>query len=356
MKVYFVGSDLQGCYAVRCLFPLQANGWDGDQTSIRIDMRTPENKAKAAQDADVIVFHRPDHPKKLELARLLKKNGKKIVFDNDDTFKDDGGFKFNEFMDKKRLERGLSSINATIDSFIKESDLVTCSTDFLRKEYEQLSTNVRVLPNCIDPFLFDEPIKNETDVVRIGMTGSVAITSDLDRLRPLVEHYHKNPKVKMVLFSMPPANHDKITRELYWDEYKFWESVNVEWQPFVDMQDYYQTLNELRLDMLIIPRADNYFNRCKSNIKFLEASMLQIPVIAQSFQTGDSPYEVDKEDAEHLILATDTNDWIQKIDSLIEDKEKRVEMGEKAQEYVIGKYDIEKNAHKWVEAYQSLWK
>ena len=42
---------------------------------------------------------------------------------------------------------------------------------------------------------------------------------------------------------------------------------------------------------MLIPRGENYFNRCKSNIKFLEASMCEIPVIAQSFTTNDSPYD-----------------------------------------------------------------
>ena len=88
-------------------------------------------------------------------------------------------------------------------------------------------------------------------------------------------------------------------------------------------------LNELRLDMMIIPRADNYFNRCKSNVKFLETSMLEIPVIAQAFPTGDSPYQQNPEDSKYLILATDYNSWIDNIEKLIADKNLRLEMGKK---------------------------
>lgn len=354
MRVYYVNSGLQGCYTVRCLLPLVANGWDGDQTSINLDAKTPENKAMAADYADIIVFHRPDDKRKLELARLLKQKGKKIVFDNDDTFKDDGGFKFNEYMDEERMKKGLEKVNTTIDSFIKEADLVTCSTSFLKEEYLKLNPKVEVLPNCVDPFYFDEPLKNETDKFRIGIIGSLAITSDLELIKPIVEHFSKRSDVRIVLFSMPPKEKgDKITRELYSEEYKFWESVDVEWQPFVDMQDYYQTLNELRLDMMIIPRADNYFNRCKSNLKFLEASMFEIPVLAQSFSDGKSPYEIDPEDAKNMILVKDN--WIEAIEKALEDKDKLKEMGKKAREYVLSKYDIEKNAHKWEEVYSKLY-
>lgn len=355
MRVYYISSGLQGCYLVRCLLPLNENGWDGDQTSINFEAKTPENKREAAKNADVVVFHRPDDPRKLELARLLKSIGKKIVYDNDDTFKDDGGVKLNEFMDKERLERGMASMNKTLDTFIKEADLVTCSTEFLAEEYRKINPNVIVIPNCIDPFYFDEPLKNETDVMRIGIVGSLAITADIDQLEPIVKHYANDKRVRLVLFSLPPAKHDKFTRELYSEEYKFWEGIDVEWQPFVDMQDYYEVLNNLRLDLMIIPRADTYFTRCKSNLKFLEASMFEIPVIAQAFPDGKSPYQVDPEDNKYMWLASDPNEFIFKIDQMITHPEYRRNLGKKAREYVIGKYNIAKNAHRWEDAYKTLY-
>lgn len=355
MKVFYVSSDLEGCYNVRCLLPLQANGWDGDRTSMQPNKMAPEMRAKAAQNAEVVVFHRPESENKLKLARILKSAGKKIVFDNDDTYKDDGGFKFNEYMNKERLEKGLKTLNTNIDSFIKEADLVTCSTKFLEEEYKKLNDNVVLLPNCVDPFYFDTPLKNETDIVRIGITGSVAITSDMQILEPIVKHFQGDKRIKFVVLSMPPNGEDKLMRELYSDEYKFWESVDIEWQPFVHAEDYYQVLNELRLDMVIIPRYDSLFNRCKSNLKFLENSMLEIPTIAQSFPTGDSPYQQNPEDQKYLLLAGTFDEWISQIEKLIEDKDLRREMGRKAREYVEENYNIERHAHRWKEAYQKLF-
>lgn len=356
MKVFYVGSGLSGCYNVRCLLPLIANGFDGDRTTLNPNQMSPEDKAKACADADIIVFHRPEQKNKLEMARLLKKEGKKIVFDNDDTYKDHGGFKFNEFMDEKRLEHGLGRINDAIDSFIKEADLVTCSTEFLKKEYEKINPNVVVLPNCVDPFYFPEPSHNETDVVRIGITGSIGITSDMEVLKPIVEHYHNDPRVKIVLLSMPKKEEGNIFKELYVDEYAFWDTINMEWHPFVPAEDYYEYLNDLKLDIAIIPRYDSLFNRCKSNLKFLENSMLEIPTIAQSFSTHDSPYEQNPKDAEHLLLATDTESWIFQIEQLINNKELRRELGKKAHEYVEREYNIETKAHLWNDAYKSILK
>lgn len=358
MKVYYVNSGLQGCFVVRCLLPLSANGWDGDQTSIRLDSKTPENKAKAASNSDIVVFHRPEDKQKLELARTIKKHGKKIVFDNDDTYKDDGGFKFNEYMNKERLEKGLKTLNESIDTFIQEADLVTCSTEFLAEEYRKINDNVIVLPNCVDPFYYDEPIKNKTNKVRIGLTGSIGVTSDFDVAKPIIEHFKDRDDVTIVLFSLPPAQHDQKTRELYHNEYieldKMMKYSNVEWQPFVMMEEYYDRLNELALDIMIIPRADNYFNRCKSNLKFLEASMFEIPCICQSFPDGKSPYEANEADIDNLILATNTEDWITKIEDLIKDKEKREALGKRAKEYVLENYNIETKGYLWGEAYKTL--
>lgn len=339
---------------VRCLLPLTTNGWDGDQTSIYYGMETPENKTRAANDADVIVFHRPETPNKLELMRILHQKGKKVVFDNDDTFKDDGGYRLNEFMDQERMSKGMKKVNETIDDFIKEADLVTCSTEFLKTEYEKINPNVIVLPNCIDPFYFDEPLKNETDVIRIGIVGSIAITADMESLIPIIDHYKDDKRIKFVLFSLPPNKQDKFMGELYAEEYKYWETVDIEWQPLVQFDQYYDTLNELRLDMMIIPRADNYFNRCKSNLKFLESSMFEIPVIAQAFTTNDSPYQINPEDQKHMLLANGLDEWIVCIDTLIKDKDMRESLGRDAKQYVLENYNIEDKAHLWEEAYKTV--
>lgn len=355
MKVYFVHTDLEGCYNVRCLFPLQENGWDGDRTTLAINRATGEQKAKALLDADVVVFHRPESDELVSVARSLKAQGKKIVFDNDDTYKDAGGLKFTDYLNEERVKRGLGKMNKNLDTFITEADLVTCSTEFLKKEYEVLNPNVVVLPNTVDPFYYPEPVRNETDIVRIGITGSVGVTADIEGLKPIIEHYQNDPRVRLVLLSLPPEGNNEIYKQLYVEEYAFWNKVNIEWHSYTTTDEYYEYLNELKLDMVIIPRHDSLFNRCKSNLKFLECSMLEIPVVGQSFSTGDSPYEVNPEDAKHLLLATDTASWIEQIEKLITNKELRREMGKKAKEYVESTYSIENNAHKWVSAYQTMF-
>lgn len=355
MKVYYVTSNNWGAYVVRCLLPLVANGWDGDSVSLIPFKKTPEDKFRAANDADIVVIHRPSDKTRLELVRLLKQKGKKIVVDNDDTFKDHQSVKLNEYFDKERVRRGLENVNMIFDACLIEADLVTTTTEFLAEEYRKLNKNVVVLPNCVDPFYFDEPLRNETDIVRIGITGSITNTGDLDVAAPIIRHYEKDKRVKIVFFGLPSNRKDNPrTEAIYRDEYAFLDSVDVEWHPAVDADKWYDKINELRLDIMLIPREDNYFNRCKSNLKFLEASMFEIPCICSAFADEKSPYQANPLDRENLVLVYDNSKWIEEIEKLIADKEGRRALGKKAHEYVLTNYNIDDKAHLWEEAYRKI--
>lgn len=344
MKVYFTNSFLEGCWYVRSLLPLRAGGWDGDRTSLRSGRVSAENASKAISDSDVIVVHRPNDERHYQLATQLKELGKKIVFDNDDTYKG---------IDAMRLGTKLDYVDKWTDEFIRISDLVTTTTEFLADEYRKINPNVVVLPNMIDPLDWPEPERTEGDKVRIGFVGSVALNDDLNEFLPTLEALCKDPRVQVVLFSLPPKIENAKWMTIYGDDFRFWDQYDVEWQPFVEAAEYADTLNNLKLDIMVIPRKDDYFNRCKSNIKFLESSMLEIPVVAQGFADGKSPYQ-DPVDSQHMKIVTDNSKWMEALEPLIQDKELRREMGKKAREYVEEKYDINKNISLWENAYESL--
>lgn len=351
-KVFFCNTLMGGCHYVRSLLPLREAGWDGDKTSLRTLKISNETRARAILDCDVAVFHRPNDDRGLQVAEMLRKQGKKIVMDNDDTYKGFDTTKLGKLADK------FGQVEKSVDIFGKFADLITCSTEFLREEYLKLNPNVIVLPNCVDPEDWpekDEILKNESDKVRIGFVGSVGLHTDIKEFVPVLDELKKRDDVELVLFALPADTPEsKDVHNYYLPELNFWKSYNVQWQPFVQIEDYIETLNNLKLDILLIPRSDDYFNRCKSNIKFLEASMLEIPVVAQGFSDGKSPYQ-DPEDAKHMRIVIDNSKWLEEIMPLIESKELRREQGKKAREYVLSRYQIKDNIHKWIEAYDSLF-
>ena len=352
MKIFYCSTLMGGCHYVRSLIPLRELGADGDKTSLRTEKISNEKRAQAVLDADVVVFHRPNDDRALKIAEMLRKQGKKIVMDNDDTYKGFDTSKLGKLADK------FGEVEKALDIFGKSADLLTCSTEYLRQEYLKLNPNVVVLPNCVDPFDWpdtDEILKNEGDKIRIGFVGSVGLHTDIQAFVHVLDELKKRENVTLVVFALPAdtkETHD--VHNYYKPELEFWQSYNVEWQPFVAIHDYIETLNNLKLDILLIPRADDYFNRCKSNLKFLEASMLEIPVIAQGFTTGDSPYQ-DPEDAKHMKVIVDNEKWLEELEPLLQSKELRREQGRKAREYVIDRYSISTNIWRWEDAYASLF-
>jgi len=356
MKVYFVGSKYGGCNYLRCQLPMYENGWNGTITQFGGKEKSMKYILPEMMDADIIVFHRADTAEHHKIGRLLKEMGKKVVFDNDDTYKLSEKHPFH-MLDEHGFEENKRRKNNLIDNFILNSDLVTCTTEALAEEYRLINKNVVVLPNCVDPFDWDEPLRNEGEKIRIGLVGSVAYNHDFQHVKEFITELNERDDVQLVLFGLhgiKRQEENRLIRRVYRKEFDFWNNLegleHVEWCEF---RDYFKTLNELKLDMMLIPRHEAAFNRAKSNVKFLEAGMLEIPVIAQGFSTGDSPYDKDL-NGKNGILIKDNSKWMEETVKLVTNKALRREMGMEAKKYVLENYHIEQHAHRWRDAYEKL--
>lgn len=355
MKVYYIGNNAEGCYQVRCMLPQVHNNWKGSMNNLVELPKDNEQMFLEAMKSDVIVFQRPIEEEKLKSVKLLKEAGKIVVFDNDDTYKADSGIPM--VLKGKRNTEYLNKCNRVLNGFIKEADLVTTTTEFLAKEYRQYNKNVVVLPNCIDPFNWNEPKRNKGDKVRIGFVGSVTFNDEYKHIQGTLDYLKKRDDVEIIVYGLPPDKDPKykLQRKLYRSQLNFWRKYADERVPQSRMYQYFDNINDIELDLVIIPRKDNYFNRCKSNIKFLEMSMLEIPVVAQSFPDGLSPYDKDINGSNGL-LAKDDEDFKEKVTLLIENKELRRKMGKEAKKYVLKNYNIENKAHLWADTYLKTYK
>jgi len=202
------------------------------------------------------------------------------------------------------------------------------------------------LGNYIDPINAHKSKENKTGKYRIGFVGSVSSNDDYAHIKGQIRTLAERGDITIVVFGVKRS--DGSVLGAYENDLEFWESLpNVEWQPFVAINKYYYTLSRLALDLAIIPRKESYFNQCKSNVKFLECSLLGIPVIAQGFTDKTSPYQQNPKDSEHMVIVEDNDIWYDEIVSLLENKNKRIDMARKAKEYVLTNYNIKDNAYKW---------
>ena len=351
MKVFMFGGPLMGCNYVRLLLPMWANGWTGNYIDLKSGMATGEYVAKNMSEADIVVFHRPENHYFHEMAMGLKEAGKKIVFDNDDTFNLDHYHPFFSVSTRK-FKRNLKIKNGLIYNFVHNADLVTTTTEFLANEYREHSDNVIVLPNYVNPLDWPEPKRNEGEKIRIGLVGSVSYAHDYEIIEKVIKRLGKRDDVTIVLIGQnvvgkkASRNIPKIERKILKKEIEFWGSIkNLEHIPWCDMSQYFYSLNDAKLDFMLIPRRENSFNKAKSNVKFLEAGMLEIPVIASTFTKKDGPYDTDIDGKNGILVKNTDKDWQAAIDKMIKDKKGRREMGKRAYDYVLKTSVSSKNSY-----------
>ena len=113
-------------------------------------------------------------------------------------------------------------------------------------------------------------------------------------------------------------------------------------------QDEVKELSEM--DIGIMPLPDDPWARGKCGLKGLQYMALGIPTIM-------SPVGVNTEIIQHGVngfLASDTEQWVDVITRLIENRELREQIGEAARKTVIDKYSVVANRQVYLNAFNQL--
>jgi hypothetical protein len=187
----------------------------------------------------------------LKLMNLRKLYGFKLFFDIDDNL-------YSVSTDNP-AGKEVEKLKHNFETCLKLCDGVTVSVPNLKQVYAELNDNIYINPNFVDQKLFNFPRKKHKGI-RIGWRGAHGHREDLDMIRPVIEEIKKNYNVTFVTFGVNPD----------------WSDEPHEW---VDSFTFPKTLAELNLDLAVIPLVDSAYNRCKSNLAYLEYSALGIPCV-----------------------------------------------------------------------------
>jgi len=350
MKILYIPGAYPFCYYYRGLLPGVYSNQEVIQDFMRRDGQFNGQKAlEKARNVDVIVFQRPSTTPSLTLAKSLKLLGKKIIFENDDTY---SGIPLERLENAKQIEIAKEQ-KKNLDEFLKISDGAIVSTDFLKEEYGKIQPNITTLKNCIDPIDAIKCKKNETGKFRIGFIGSVTSNDDYLHIKQQLKELSDRDDITIVIMGV--KYQDGTTIPAMKEDLDFWMSLkNVEWHTVVHVTEYMGYISRLALDLAVIPRKEHYFNQCKSNLKFLEMSLLGIPVLAQGFKDGTSPYQgIDKE---YMTIVTDNSTWFDEVIKIKDNYPQYLALAQKAKNYVLTNYNIKTYALKWTEAITKLCK
>ncbi len=171
--------------------------------------------------------------------------------------------------------------------------------------YFPISISPNYLPNE-GQFEYREKVKG-VGKIRVGICGSQSHLPDFKLLKGLIKILGNNKefsqKCKFVITG--------YSKNQYWDEIKSFFSglkAEVEVVNAINPENYMQLYDSI--DILLAPLLNNEFNICKSNLKVIEASLRDIPVIAS---------DVYEEKGVAVCSVKQPEDWQKWIKYLIKD-------------------------------------
>lgn len=101
----------------------------------------------------------------------------------------------------------------------------------------------------------------------------------------------------------------------------------------------------LDIDIGVYPLIDNDFNSFKCGFKALEYAAMKIPVVSSPSHSNLDVIKLDKTG----FIACSTEEWVQALEELIVDKEKRIKIGNQAYDNVIANFSITSTTRKLLE-------
>ena len=237
-----------------------------------------------------------------------------------------------------------------IADMTRRADLVTVAMPALAEEYGRYNDNIRVIRNAIDPTLYvaDAP-RPEGDKPRLVYYGSTARLRDYagfptDRgkwegghARAAVDA-HRRLLHRVFLGTNPGTEH--VVGQLFDEQYNSIEGIAA----------FSRGLANLHGDIGIAPLLGDDFDRCKSELHWLEYAMTDMAFIGQRFR-GEGPYQVVRDGVDGL-LARGAQEWHDAVRKLATSADLRADLAGAAKERVLAEYDYRQRAVEWADAFR----
>lgn len=295
-------------------------------------------------DFQIFVFHRVMWTPKIDLMiRLIKKQKKTIIFETDDLVFDEKYIqhmavfqKMNAF-EKKQYEKGVG-VEILNDPYVQ---FATTSTLFLQHKLEQRGKKVFLLPNMLSKkdamraklilkkkreqtIHRDVSQEKEECPVYIGyFSGTKSHDKDFAYISEALQYILEKYPFTQLVIAGPLVLEDAFARF----------SERIIRLPFTSRSKHFENISHI--DINIAPlEIGNPFCEGKSELKFFEAGIVEVPTIASATQTYRDAITQGKDG----FIATSKKDWIDHLSLLIEDKSLRYSMGKEARKTIVKKY------------------
>lgn len=293
---------------------------------------------KALQTATIVIFYRvPGYPEQLEIIAEAKRLGVTTIWEVDDLIFDEPAYLTNSNLDRLDADLRKSVLDGVpiYRKALEEVDYGIASTSTIASYMlEAGAKDAFVVENCLDPetVRIAERIRNEarddpdSDNIRI-IYGSGTKTHDVDFAQAavgLARVMEANPNVVLEIIgelTLPDVLSSYLDRVIR--------------KPFSNFPEYLATL--AAADISLAPLEMTLFSDAKSNIKYLEASILGLPSVCSAVKTFR---EVINNGQNGYTASTD-EEWEAALTELVQDRSRREAIGQAALAFVLDKYSLE---------------
>lgn len=226
-------------------------------------------------------------------------------------------------------------------SVIDRVDAVIVSTPALADALRAVARpkRVYVLANSIEfATLYREPAPRDGPV-RIALTGTLTHRVDYALIESALERVLKRygRRVQLVCMGITP---ERLR--------KYQSVTSLDFVPDYDL--YARTLPKFEFDIALAPLEDNPFNRCKSNIKWLEYSAAGAAGIFSDLE----PYAEVEHGVTGIKVPNTERAWYDALCELIDHPDRRLAIARAAQATVQARHTVEVRAAEYARVYGEL--
>ena len=283
---------------------------------------------------DAIVIQRVN-PFSTKIAKKAKQHGIKLIYETDD-----------DFLDMNSSNPSFNYIQgnlANIKKLVSAADEIVVSTSELKRRFDNLnlSSNVTIIRNYyLDNVL---PLKefsyNGNQYVKIGYFGTMTHNNDLELIHNVILRLKD-------IFSKKGIQVDLEVIGASIDENVDWFDVKT-----MSMATFMKWIAaRANWDIGIIPLVNTEFNKCKSELKYIEFTALGVPIVASDVDA----YKDTIEEGVTGFLANNEDEWVNKLSMLIEDPKLRNGILNNAREDILKNYNLKSRAKQWDEIFKNL--
>lgn len=316
--VCFIGIGASAVAYYRCMLPAMSIGcdWSGiaqQPPEMRYVTGVCQRDSKLVDPFDykVVVIQQPNHTGWFDLIQELQAKGIKVLYEVDDYLHGIEKVMSHDFRDvfNKALIRRMEAAMRLCDGII-------CSTPFIAKRYKKFGPTF-VCENGIDPARYDLEAAPH-DTVNIGWAGA---TGHKEAIRPWLQQvFHVMRMRETTTFISIGQNYGRAIAKYLEDDAR---GLAVPW---CQIEQYPAAMT--MFDIALAPAWKGTFFRGKSDLRWLEAGALGIPIIA------DPRVYRHIEDGVDGFTAADPMGMAATLTRLIDDPELRTRVGATARERV----------------------